>query len=78
MQGMRMQQRLNQLQAASQYCTDKGAANCDDLAVREERVWVGRVGTKQRWLDGGDVGRRLRGKERVAPAKPPKLHQSPA
>jgi hypothetical protein len=27
------------------------------------------LGTKQRRLDGGDVGRRLRGKERLAPPR---------
>jgi hypothetical protein len=35
---------VRQLQAASRYCTDKVAASWDDLVLREERVWVGRVG----------------------------------
>jgi hypothetical protein len=60
---------VRQLQAVSRYCTDKGAASWNDSVFREERVWVGRVGTKQRWLDSGDVGRRLRGKERLAPPR---------
>jgi hypothetical protein len=35
---------VRQLQAASRYCTDKVAASWDDSVLREERVWVGRVG----------------------------------
>jgi hypothetical protein len=36
--------KVRQLQAASRYCTDKGAASWDDSVLREERVWVGRDG----------------------------------
>lgn len=37
---MRMLKRINQLQAASQCCTDRGDAGRDDMGVREGRVWM--------------------------------------
>ena len=39
---MRMLQRIKQLQAASQCCTDRGDAGWDDIEDRGCRVWMGR------------------------------------
>lgn len=35
-----MLERVKQLQAVSQYCTDRGDAGRDDMEVREGRVWM--------------------------------------
>ena len=50
-----MLQRIKQLQAASQCCTDRGDAGWDDIEDRGCRVWMGRDETaalleeRRRW-----------------------------